>query len=312
LRRAVIALEANHFGVRKVARKTEKDGNVSAAPAVDGLVFVANHADVLVRADEQAKQIVLDAVGVLIFVDVNVLKAVSPFFADLRRFAKQTRGAEQEIVEVERFALREDFFVLCENVGGMAHVGRVGFGTQHFRSLGVIFGEADLAEDGAGLQLFVFEIEATHGKFDGGELVGVVEDRKIRGQAGGRGFAPKQARAQRMKRGEPRAFGWNTGFQQKVGDARLHFLGCFVGEGDREDGFGGDTARNEIGHAEGDGASFAGTGAGEQKHRTFGGFCGETLFRIERVEKVLHGSVEESDSTMLTDGDRRRKFVKIC
>ena len=82
-------LEANHFGVRKVARKTEKDGDVGAAPTVDGLVFVADHADVLVCADEQTEQFVLDTVGVLIFVDVNVLKAALPFFADLRRFAKQ-------------------------------------------------------------------------------------------------------------------------------------------------------------------------------------------------------------------------------
>ena len=50
--RAVISFEADDFRAGKVARKAQKDGNVRAAPAVDGLVFVADNADVLVRADE--------------------------------------------------------------------------------------------------------------------------------------------------------------------------------------------------------------------------------------------------------------------
>ena len=52
LRRAVISFEAEDLRAGKIARKAQKDGNVRAAPAVDGLVFVADNADVLVRADE--------------------------------------------------------------------------------------------------------------------------------------------------------------------------------------------------------------------------------------------------------------------
>jgi len=52
LRRAVISFEADDSRAGKIARKAQKDGNVRAAPAVDGLVFVADNADVLVRAEE--------------------------------------------------------------------------------------------------------------------------------------------------------------------------------------------------------------------------------------------------------------------
>jgi len=73
----------------KSREKAEQDANIGAAPAVNGLVFVANHADVVVRADQQTKKIVLHAIGVLIFVDVDVLEAALPLFADRDGFAQK-------------------------------------------------------------------------------------------------------------------------------------------------------------------------------------------------------------------------------
>lgn len=86
-----------------------------------------------------------------------------------------------------------------------------------------------------------------------------------------------------MERREPRAFGRNASTEEQVSDAGLHFFGGFVCEGDCEDVFGGDAVRNEISHAESDGAGFAGAGTGENEHGTFGGFRGETLFRVELI-----------------------------
>src|SRR5262249_2794624 len=54
LRGAVVALEADDVCVGEISRKTKKNGNVRAAPAVDRLVFVPDDADVLVRSDEKA------------------------------------------------------------------------------------------------------------------------------------------------------------------------------------------------------------------------------------------------------------------
>jgi len=83
-----------------------------------------------------------------------------------------------------------------------------------------------------------------------------------------------------MKCGEPRTFRWDSRAQQEIGDAILHFLGGFVGESNRQNGFGRNALQNKIGHAKSDGASLAGAGPGENEQRAFGGFCGETLFRI--------------------------------
>lgn len=91
-----------------------------------------------------------------------------------------------------------------------------------------------------------------------------------------------------MKCGEPGTIGGNSGAQQKIGDAILHFLGGFIGEGDGENAFGGRAACDEVGHAERNGASLAGASASEDENGTLGGFGGETLFGIQGVEKVLH------------------------
>src|SRR5258708_3943960 len=87
LRGTVVAFEANDFGAGKIARKAEQNTNVRAAPPIDRLVLVADDADILVRADQQAQQIVLHAIGILIFVDVNVSEALLPSFANLRDVA---------------------------------------------------------------------------------------------------------------------------------------------------------------------------------------------------------------------------------
>ena len=116
-----------------------------------------------------------------------------------------------------------------------------------------------------------------------------------------------------MEGGKPGPLGWNTSLQKEVRNAGLHLLGRFVGEGDGEDGLGRDAFGDEVRHAKGDGAGLAGACAGEKQHRALGSFRGETLFGIERAEQVLHefqGRPKKSGTTMLTDGKRRRKFVK--
>ena len=226
--------------------------------------------------------------------------------------AQEFCGAEKEIVEIEGFALREDFFVLREDVGGVAGVGSESVFAQHLGSSRVIFGEADLAEDVARLEIVVIDVERGDGQLDGGELVVVVEDGEIGRKAGGSSFAAEQARAERVECRKPGALGRDSGAHEQIGDAILHLFGGFVGESDGEDGFGGNAFGDEIGHAESDGAGFAGAGSGEDEHRAFGGFGGEALFGIQRVEKVLHWVCEKKncDMSMLADGERWRKLGK--
>ena len=75
LGRAVVLLELDHGGVRPVALEVEDVAQVGATPRVDRLVVVADHAQVAVAGGEGADPQVLRAVGVLVFVDVEVAPA---------------------------------------------------------------------------------------------------------------------------------------------------------------------------------------------------------------------------------------------
>ena len=117
---------------------------------------------------EQAEKVVLDAIGVLIFVDVNVLKTLLPAFADGGRIFQKFCGAKKKIVEIERVTLRKQLFVRFEDVGHFAAVGAESFGADLCGRLAVIFGMADFAEDIARGQSLVGDIQARHRQLDGG------------------------------------------------------------------------------------------------------------------------------------------------
>src|SRR5438132_4735731 len=176
---------------------------------------------------------------------------------------------------------------------------------------------ADFAEDIARGESFVADIESRHRKLDGGELVVVVEDCKIVRQAGGRSFAAKQARAKRMERRKPGTVRRNSGATKKVRDARLHFLGWPVGEGDGENIFSGDAFRNEICHAEGDGARFACARTGKNEERSIGCFSCQALFRIQLFKEREHcvRSRKFCRAFMVADERVRRKrrlWIDFC
>ena len=88
LRGTVILLEANHPGRRIVALEAQDVFDIGAAPAVDGLVFVTHHAEVLVLKRQLADQLVLRAVGVLVFVHQNVAETAVVTRRDVRRLIK--------------------------------------------------------------------------------------------------------------------------------------------------------------------------------------------------------------------------------
>src|SRR5262249_21540 len=90
------------------------------------------------------------------------------------------------------------------------------------------------------------------------------------------------------ERGEPRPLRRNAGAKEKIGYARLHLFGGFVGEGHRENIFSRDAIRNEIRHAKGDGARFAGSCAGKNQQRAFRGFRGKTLFWVQLAKEREH------------------------
>ena len=80
---AVVLFEFDDGGTREIAFEIEDVGEIGAAPGIDGLPVVANDTDIAVLVDEEADDLVLDGVGVLVFVDEDVLEFGLPFGADV-------------------------------------------------------------------------------------------------------------------------------------------------------------------------------------------------------------------------------------
>jgi hypothetical protein len=76
---AVILLELDDGGVGVIFLEVEDVLEVGAAPAVNGLPVVAHHADVLGGRGQEFGDLVLGMVGVLVFVDHDVLELLLVF-----------------------------------------------------------------------------------------------------------------------------------------------------------------------------------------------------------------------------------------
>ena len=100
---------------------------------------------------------------------------------------------------------------------------------------------ADDRQQRAGLHELLVEPDVAIDGFYGGDLVGLVEDREARGEAGaqvGEGFAvaAQQAYTKGMKGRDVRpSLDRHAGLFEDVPDARAHFFRSFVGKRDRED-----------------------------------------------------------------------------
>ncbi len=84
LRRSVVLLQSDDAGVGEVLLKLENITDVGASPGIDALILVADCADVFGLAGEQLHELVLGAIGVLIFVDEEIAVAS---LVTLSRFA---------------------------------------------------------------------------------------------------------------------------------------------------------------------------------------------------------------------------------
>ena len=107
----VVLLEADGLRVFIVALEVEDVFDGGSAEAVNGLVIVADDADVHVLAGEKARQYILGRVGVLVLVDEDIPELVLVMFPDLRLLFEEFDGVEDHVIEVHGVCLHEEFLV---------------------------------------------------------------------------------------------------------------------------------------------------------------------------------------------------------
>ena len=116
--RAVVLFQFDDLRAGIILFEIEDVGDIRAAPTVDGLVLIADHANVVMVSDEQSQQAVLAVVGVLVFIHENVFELVPVFLSDVLMSGQKLDRVKNQIIEIERAAVFESPFVAGVHFGG--------------------------------------------------------------------------------------------------------------------------------------------------------------------------------------------------
>jgi hypothetical protein len=285
----VVLLQLHHPGAPVEVGEAEDVAHLGPAPAVDGLVVVADHDQIgLRRWGDLLQQLVLDGVGVLELVHQHVLEPRPVPGQRLGVLAEQLDQEQEQVAEVHRVRRTEQLLV-----------GAVG--PLHGEAAVVVRGDAFHVGPPAGVLLHVDAPEHVprvenrvhplfaHRPLHQLELVRVVVDDEGAGEPDLLRLAPEDGRRRGVEGGHVQVGGPRS--KQRL-EPLAHLPGGLVGEGDRQDAPGGHAAgEDQVGHPAGDDPRLPRAGAGEDQERSVAVEHGLTLGRVEVLEE-LSGRLE--------------------
>ena len=105
LSRAIIFLKQDYLSFRIILFKVQDILHIGSPPAVDRLVSVSDHTDILKAGSQELDQLVLGMVGILIFVHMDILVALLVVGQDIRILIKKAQGQHNQIIKVHGLRL---------------------------------------------------------------------------------------------------------------------------------------------------------------------------------------------------------------
>ena len=227
---AVVLLQQDDLRVGIVLLEALHVAPVCAAPAIDRLVGITDHEDVLVRRSQVFDQRILRDVGILEFVHQHVPETLGIFLANFGVIFQQARGVNQDVVKINSIAGDQSLLVFQIHpfhnfitIGVSRVIIRadqlvlgVGNGRMHAVRPVQLFVQVEFADDALREPYLVVGIE--------NDVVGL-HRQKVR-------FAAQDAGAGRVEGAEHHPLrGLLT---EQVAHTRIHFARGFVGECDRQ------------------------------------------------------------------------------
>ncbi len=108
---AVILLQPDNLHTGKILLELQDVADIGAAPGIDRLVVIPHHAQVAALSGQQADQMILHRVGVLVFIHQNPLETLPVITADFREAGQQAHGLDHHIAEIESVTLLQPFLI---------------------------------------------------------------------------------------------------------------------------------------------------------------------------------------------------------
>ena len=243
---------------------------LSSTPAVDGLILIADDADVLFRACQQADELLLRRIGILKLIHLDVAESLAPGSPRLRVIFENLDREQKQVVKVECSGAMQDGLVGIEDVRDIAHGDFVLVLNQVFAREAVILGITDTLANAPRRIVAIAHTQLLKRKLDRAGLCVIIVNREIAWQAEARRFATQEACGERVKRRNPHLGCVAAGGAQQIGDAVLHLLGRFVGERDAQDCLLRHALFDQIGRAIGDHARLARSRTRKDEEWAFG------------------------------------------
>ena len=122
---AVVLFESDDLGAGEEVFEVEDIAEVGASPAVDGLVVVADDADIGVRSGEHDHESELYGVGVLVFVDEDVAALFAVGLEDIGAEVPEFDGESEEVIEVDEVHLLESLLIESVDEGDVGGSGEI-------------------------------------------------------------------------------------------------------------------------------------------------------------------------------------------
>ena len=238
---AVVLLERNHLQLRIVDRQALQVVDRRAAPAVDALIVVAHGGEHRALADQRFQQVVLDRVGVLVFVDQHIAQLVLPALAGVGLVVQQLQRQADQVIEVNRLVSRQALLVALHHDRGSALVVILGDGQRLAGVQALVLPKRDRPLPGPCL----VGVDSATGIAQHAQHIVAIEDRELLFQPDQPAFLTQDAHAQAVKGRDQQVLG-RTRPDQGLG-ALAHLLRSLVGEGDRRDASGRETRLQQMG-----------------------------------------------------------------
>ena len=258
---AVVLLKLDHPLDMEIALQVLHVGRGGTAPAVDRLIIVTDRKYRVVFPCQQLQPAILQAVGVLEFVDQDVAKASGIVVTQRVVARQQLVGPQQQLGEVDDALALAAAVVFCINLDHAPRNVIVRLDLVGALALFFLGGDEPL-HLARRITLFV-DVHALHQPLHQRQLVLGVEDLEQLRQTGLAVMRAQHAVAQSVEGSHPHAAGVDRQHRRQPGQ---HFLRRLVGEGHREHAHRADLpGLDQPGHARGQHARLAAARAGQDQ-----------------------------------------------
>ena len=227
----IILFQTNHAASFVLAFKVENVLNGCPPEAIDTLVVIAHHADILISPCQQRGQQILGVVGVLILIHQNIAEFPLIVAAHILMLCQKADGDVDDIVKIQSVVFLQPGLVLHIGLSNMQRPEVAGLlcpfqhllGRNHFVLLLTDGAEDILGREGLVIQSHVSD-DLLH---DAGRIIGII-DGKAPGKAHTLDIPSENPAAGGVKGHGPDVFRLTP---QKIGQTLLHFICCLIGEG---------------------------------------------------------------------------------